>query len=134
MEIESRQTKAAQTQLRCRTHATSILPSGRLVAPRTLVLSLNLRPCFCRMRWKFLDISMSMPIPPTWPKNSTAVTLEPSRCHTDPCRRGGQRGALLRKIQKGSTNLWCTLKNKENQDGGFLSPGQQRGEDACGTV
>lgn len=66
------------------TYDTSILPSGLLVAPRTLVLSLNLRPCFCRIRWKFFEISMSMPIPPTWPKNSTAVTLEPRRCHTDP--------------------------------------------------
>lgn len=70
----------------CFTHATSILPSGLLVAPMTLVPSLNLRPCFCRMRWKLLDISMSMPMPPTWPRNSTAVTLEPRRCHTDPCR------------------------------------------------
>lgn len=72
------------------THATSILPSGLLVAPMTLVPSLNLRPCFCRMRWKFLEISMSMPIPPTWPRNSTAVTLAPRRCHTDPCRMAGQ--------------------------------------------
>lgn len=72
------------------THATSILPSGLLVAPMTLVPSLNLRPCFCRMRWKFLEISMSMPIPPTWPRNSTAVTFAPRRCHTDPCRMAGQ--------------------------------------------
>ncbi len=71
---------------RC-THATSILPSGLLVAPMTLVLSLNFNPCFWRIRWKFLEISMSMPIPPTWLRNSTAVTLAPSLCHTDPWKQ-----------------------------------------------
>jgi len=30
------------------------------------------------------DTSMSIPIPPTWPRNSTAVTSEPSRDQTEP--------------------------------------------------
>ena len=30
------------------------------------------------------DTSISMPMPPTCPRNSTAVTLEPSRDHTEP--------------------------------------------------
>ena len=30
--------------------------------------------------------SMSIPSPPTWPRNSTAVTFDPSRLHTDPYR------------------------------------------------
>lgn len=67
------------------TYATSIFPSGLLVAPVTLVFSLNLNPCFWRIRWKFLEISMSIPIPPTWPMNSTAVTSAPRRCQTEPC-------------------------------------------------
>ena len=29
-------------------------------------------------------ISKSIPIPPTFPKNSTAVTFDPNRLHTDP--------------------------------------------------
>ena len=40
----------------------------------TLVLSLNLIPCLVMILWNCLLISMSMPMPPTWPRNSTAVT------------------------------------------------------------
>lgn len=98
-ELQKSRRRRAGPGLRCfSTHATSILPSGLLVAPRTFVLSLNFKPCFCRMRWKFLDISISMPIPPTWPRNSTAVTLEPSRCQTDPCKRSKEK-LLLTKQQ-----------------------------------
>lgn len=93
------------------TYATSIFPSGFLVAPVTLVFSLNLSPCFCRMRWKFLEISMSIPIPPTWPVNSTAVTSAPRRCQTDPCShnniRKGREG-FERKISCFFTAVFTT--------------------------
>ena len=34
------------------------------------------------------ETSISMPIPPIWPKNSTAVTSEPSLDHTEPLEKG----------------------------------------------
>ena len=40
----------------------------------TFVLSLNLRPCLTIILWKDLLTSLSIPIPPTCPRNSTAVT------------------------------------------------------------
>lgn len=82
------------------TYATSIFPSGFLVAPVTLVFSLNLSPCFWRIRWKFLEISMSIPIPPTWPMNSTAVTSAPRRCQTEPCSHNNIGKKILKsKLQ-----------------------------------
>lgn len=66
---------------------TLILPPW-LAAEVTLVFSLNFSPCLVRDRWMVLDISMSIPKPPTWPKNSTRVTSEPSRDQTDPCLSG----------------------------------------------
>ncbi len=36
------------------------------------------------MRWNCFETSASIPTPPTWPRNSTAVTSAPSRCQTDP--------------------------------------------------
>lgn len=58
--------------------------SPDLVAPVTFVFSLNFRPCLARDLWRLVEISMSMPTPPTLPKNSTQVTCAPSLSHTDP--------------------------------------------------
>ena len=63
--------------------ATLILAPS-LDADITLVSSLNSSPCFLRILWKFLDTSISIPIPPTWPRNSMHVTWAPSLCHTEP--------------------------------------------------
>lgn len=64
--------------------ATSIDPSGLFVAPVTAWLSMKFIPCFFKLRWNVLEMSMSMPKPPMWPMNSTTVTLEPKRPHTEP--------------------------------------------------
>mmetsp|Transcript_47714 Transcript_47714/g.91169 ORF Transcript_47714/g.91169 Transcript_47714/m.91169 type:complete len:265 (+) Transcript_47714:758-1552(+) len=63
------------------------LPSAFLSIPITLVLSLNLSPCLVSTRWNVLDTSASMPAPPMEPRNSTTVTLAPSRSHTEPSSR-----------------------------------------------
>lgn len=42
------------------------------------------------------ETSISMPIPPIWPKNSTAVTSEPSLDHTEPLEKGHNN--LLSKL------------------------------------
>ena len=55
-----------------------------LEAPTTFVSRRNLRPCFVSDRWSVLAISRSMPKPPMLPRNSTRVTWEPSRDHTEP--------------------------------------------------
>ena len=51
----------------------------------TLVFSLMSMPCFFINLRTVLLTSMSIPIPPTWPRNSTAVTFDPSRLQTEPC-------------------------------------------------
>mmetsp|Transcript_28833 Transcript_28833/g.89750 ORF Transcript_28833/g.89750 Transcript_28833/m.89750 type:complete len:206 (+) Transcript_28833:615-1232(+) len=52
--------------------------------PVTLVFSLNSIPCFFRRPRKFLATSASMPTPPMLSRNSTTVTLLPSRAQTEP--------------------------------------------------
>ena len=61
--------------------------SLRIAVLLIAVVLVLLQLCFWRIRWKFLDISISIPTPPTWPKNSTAVTSAPSLCQTEPCRQ-----------------------------------------------
>lgn len=63
--------------------STDIL-SPCFVAPVTFVSSLNFKPCFVRILWKFFATSKSMPTPPIFDKNSTATTFAPNRLHTDP--------------------------------------------------
>src|SRR5438552_1995392 len=54
--------------------------------PVTFEPSLNANPCFSRMRWNCLAISPSMP-GRMRSRNSTTMTSEPSRRHTEPSSR-----------------------------------------------
>merc|ERR1719150_1982602 len=49
------------------------------------------------IRWNCLAMSMSMPIPPTWPRNSTAVTWVPS---LDTDNSSADQNHLLRNFFK----------------------------------
>uniref|UniRef100_A0A1Y1JWY8 Uncharacterized protein n=1 Tax=Photinus pyralis TaxID=7054 RepID=A0A1Y1JWY8_PHOPY len=53
----------------------------------TLVFSLKSIPCFFKSFWVDFAISVSIPGPPIWLKNSTTVTLVPSRDHTEAISR-----------------------------------------------
>ena len=59
------------------------VPSPCFSMPVTLVESRNSMPCFCSMRWNCRATSLSMP-GRMRSRNSTTVTLAPSRCQTEP--------------------------------------------------
>mmetsp|Transcript_17589 Transcript_17589/g.33165 ORF Transcript_17589/g.33165 Transcript_17589/m.33165 type:complete len:214 (+) Transcript_17589:630-1271(+) len=65
---------------------TSTLPSARTTVLVTFVLSLKSKPCFLRIFWKFLAISLSR-VGVMESRNSTTVTFEPRRAQTDPISR-----------------------------------------------
>mmetsp|Transcript_399 Transcript_399/g.748 ORF Transcript_399/g.748 Transcript_399/m.748 type:complete len:206 (-) Transcript_399:465-1082(-) len=59
------------------------VPSSRILVSVTFVLSLNLNPCFLRIFWKFLAISLSN-VGVIVSRNSITVTSLPSLLHTEP--------------------------------------------------
>mmetsp|Transcript_157378 Transcript_157378/g.504865 ORF Transcript_157378/g.504865 Transcript_157378/m.504865 type:complete len:276 (+) Transcript_157378:686-1513(+) len=59
-------------------------PEPVLSTPVTLVFILKFMPCFFKSAMKFFATSASMPKPPMESMNSTTVTWEPSRAHTEP--------------------------------------------------
>mmetsp|Transcript_4544 Transcript_4544/g.18232 ORF Transcript_4544/g.18232 Transcript_4544/m.18232 type:complete len:228 (+) Transcript_4544:430-1113(+) len=62
------------------------LPSAFFSAPVIFVESLNFMPCLVSERWKALRISPSM-VGTMLGRNSTTVTSEPRRLHTEPISR-----------------------------------------------
>mmetsp|Transcript_28293 Transcript_28293/g.48503 ORF Transcript_28293/g.48503 Transcript_28293/m.48503 type:complete len:206 (-) Transcript_28293:541-1158(-) len=64
----------------------SFTPLPSTLVPVTLVLSIKLKPCFLRIFKKDWVISLSMPGVMV-SKNSTTVTSEPRRLHTEPISR-----------------------------------------------
>ena len=61
----------------------TVAPFLALATPVTLAPSLNSKPCLDSRRWNCLETSPSMP-PRMVSRNSTTVTLAPSRAQTEP--------------------------------------------------
>mmetsp|Transcript_37497 Transcript_37497/g.84556 ORF Transcript_37497/g.84556 Transcript_37497/m.84556 type:complete len:228 (+) Transcript_37497:554-1237(+) len=63
------------------------MPFPSFSTPVTLVFSLKFMPCFFRIARNCLATSPSMPTPPMASRNSTTVTSDPRRAHTEPNSR-----------------------------------------------